>query len=208
MSDDVTQGSDTGRTASEPLNRLLAFSDAVVAIAITLIVLPLVDAAMEAENAAGFFADNVATIASAALSFVVVSLFWRAHHLLFADATGYTPTVLRLELVWLATIAFLPVATALDLAGAASDSLGIAVYVGSMTLASLILNVERVLLTRAGHISDGGAPAWQRWITPLLLAIALVLVLLVPAVGAFWLLVLLIEIPVRRIAVVRRQRSR
>ena len=67
------------------LERLTAFSDAVVAIAITLIVLPLVDRAMDAQRAADFFVENAIGLISALLSFVIVGLFWRAHHHLMAE---------------------------------------------------------------------------------------------------------------------------
>lgn len=59
------------------LERLVAFSDAVVAIAITLIVLPLVDHAIDAENATEFFAGNVVGLITALLSFVIVGVFWQ-----------------------------------------------------------------------------------------------------------------------------------
>lgn len=190
--DDGARGAVQGEKA---LDRLVAFSDAVVAIAITLVVLPLVDQAMDAESAEAFFADNVTGMISAALSFVVIAVFWRANHVMFVHAHGYNRLVSRLQTLWLATIVFLPVATALDLAGPAADRVGLGAYVGTMTLSGAILRVQAIALQRAGLSDRAPVPALTRWIGTILMALALVLVLLFPQPGALWLLVLLLEIP-------------
>lgn len=190
--DDGAHGAAQGEKA---LDRLVAFSDAVVAIAITLVVLPLVDKAMDAESASAFFADNVTGMISAALSFVVIAAFWRANHVMFVHARGYTRLVGRLQTLWLATIVFLPVATALDLAGPGTDRVGLGAYVGTMLVGGVILRVQAVALQRVGLSDRAPAPPLTHWIGAILMAVALVLVLLFPQYGALWLLVLLLEIP-------------
>ena len=190
--DDGAHGAAQGEKA---LDRLVAFSDAVVAIAITLVVLPLVDKAMDAESASAFFADNVTGMISAALSFVVIAAFWRANHVMFVHARGYTRLVGRLQTLWLATIVFLPVATALDLAGPGTDRVGLGAYVGTMLVGGVILRVQAVALQRARLSDRAPAPPLRHWIGAILMAVALVLVLLFPQYGALWLLVLLLEIP-------------
>ncbi len=181
------------------LERLTAFSDAVVAIAITLIVLPLVDRAMDAQRAADFFVENAIGLISALLSFVIVGLFWRAHHHLMAEASGYTTGVLRVEFVWLAAMVFLPVATALDFAGQGTDVVALASYFGTLLLASVALRVQRVLLERAGLVEVHAVSVVDRWLGSILLALAFALVLLVPSAGPLWLLLLLVEPAARRI---------
>jgi hypothetical protein len=83
------------------LERLVFFSDAVAAIAITLIILPLVDSARNLGSAsvASFLADNLDDLAAAALSFVVIAAFWRGHHALFDRVTGYTTAIALLQTV-------------------------------------------------------------------------------------------------------------
>ena len=73
------EGRPTGRrrpgpTTERGLDRVVNFSDAVVAIAITLIILPLVDLAQEHDDGSvvAFFGHNWTGLAAAALSFVVV----------------------------------------------------------------------------------------------------------------------------------------
>ncbi|EIC07312.1 protein of unknown function DUF1211 [Microbacterium laevaniformans OR221] len=193
--DQIDDGAHGAAQGEKALDRLVAFSDAVVAIAITLVVLPLVDKAMDAESASAFFADNVTGMISAALSFVVIAAFWRANHVMFVHARGYNRLVGRLQTLWLATIVFLPVATALDLAGPGTDRVGLGAYIGTMLLGGVILRVQAIALQRAGLSDRAPAPLLTHWIGTILMALALVLVLLLPQYGALWLLVLLLEIP-------------
>ncbi len=66
---------------------MIAFTDAAVAIALTLLVLPLVDIVPEAahsgEPAVAVVTDNLAPIGSFLLSFAVIARFWSVHHRLF-----------------------------------------------------------------------------------------------------------------------------
>ncbi|MFZ2429079.1 MAG: TMEM175 family protein [Propioniciclava sp.] len=181
------------------LERLTAFSDAVVAIAITLIVLPLVDRAMDAASAGAFFAENTIALVSALLSFLIVGGFWRGHHRLMSQASGYTPAVMGVEFLWLAAVVFLPVATALDFAGHGADLIALSSYFGTLLVASVTPRVQRVLLERAGLIMSPRVSVLDRWLGSLLLAVAFALVLAVPSVGPWWLLLLLIEPLARRL---------
>lgn len=190
---EIDDGARNGAQGEKALDRLIAFSDAVVAIAITLVVLPLVDRAMEAKNAESFFADNVTGIISAALSFVVIAAFWRSNHHMFVHARGYTRLVGRLQMLWLATIVFLPVATALDLAGPSTDRVGLGAYVGTMLISGTLLRLEGIAVERAELSDKPTRSAMSRWIGTILMTLALVLVLVFPQGGATWLLVLLIE---------------
>lgn len=193
----------TRRGEERHVDRVVAFGDAVVAIAITLVVLPIVDAATDAPSAADYFSSNGLSLASAGLSFVVIAVFWRAHHWLFTDATGYSSAILHLEALWLASIVFLPVATVLDFTGDGGDPLALGVYIGTMLVGSVTLRVERLLLERGGYIRDGAhIPAPELWAGAGLLAAALVLAVAFPRIGAYWLLLLFLEEPL--LAAVRR----
>jgi uncharacterized membrane protein len=189
------------RAEARGLDRVLAFGDAVVAIALTLVALPLVDRALEAASTQDFFATNRHMLAPAAISFLVIAAFWRVHHRLFLPATGYSSAVLQLETLWLATIVALPVATVLDLGSGGDDRLSLAVYIGTMLVSSLALRAESTVLRRQGFLDDAPLePALGRWLTIGLLASALVLAMLVPGGGAAWLLLLLLEGPIRAAA--------
>ena len=95
------------------LDRLVNFSDATVAIAITLLLLPLVDVADEIqhESLGDLLADHVGTVVAFFVSFIVISRLWLSHHRLFEATRSYSTLVLRVNFVWLASIAFLPFAS-------------------------------------------------------------------------------------------------
>ena len=88
--------------------RLLFFSDAVFAIAITLLVLEIrvppgtrtFSLGAEAPQILGF-----------GISFFVIGRFWIAHHILFDSVHGYDRRMMSANLVFLAAVVFLPFPT-------------------------------------------------------------------------------------------------
>ncbi|MFK4299361.1 putative membrane protein [Arthrobacter sp. GAS37] len=97
------------------LDRLVFFTDAVTAIAITLLVLPLVDsvtqAARDGLSAEQFIGNNFAAISGFALSFVVIARLWLAHHSTFEHVRSYSSPLLLLNLFWAFTVVVLPLPT-------------------------------------------------------------------------------------------------
>jgi uncharacterized membrane protein len=97
------------------LERLVFFSDAVFAIAITLLVLEIKVPHLEHKEEAfgpalaGLFPQFFAF----ALSFLVIGRFWMSHHQLFDSVQSYSPKLLWPNLFYLMAIAFMPFATAL-----------------------------------------------------------------------------------------------
>jgi uncharacterized membrane protein len=173
-------------------DRLLFFSDAVVAIAITLVVLPVVDSARELgdRTVAQFLSDNGWELAAAALTFVVVGVFWRTHHGVFADATGATGRAVSYNLLWLACVAFLPVPTVLVVDAQGDDRGAHALYIGTMLVAVVALVLEESELVRHGLMPAADAPPVARWLTPVAVALALVLSLVLPSWSMWPILVL------------------
>jgi uncharacterized membrane protein len=91
--------------------RLAFFSDAVVAIAITLLALnlPLPSGASNADlihSARGYLNDYLAFV----ISFVVIAAHWRGHHRVFRYVRGVGPIVIW-NLLWLFFIVLTPFAT-------------------------------------------------------------------------------------------------
>lgn len=91
--------------------RLQAFSDGVIAIAITLLVLELRVPGGE-PHLRSLLIDLWPKYAAYALSFVVIGIIWVNHHSLFARITRITRVLLFLNLALLMGIAFLPFPTA------------------------------------------------------------------------------------------------
>ena len=183
--------------SSRGLDRLLAFSDATVAIAITLLILPLVEIAQEVQDrpVGDFLGDHAFALFSFGLSFLVISVFWRVHHTMYEDVERAGPALVRANLVWLASIVFLPFPT--ELLDADRDPrLTHGIYVGTLVVASAAQAVQKSLILR-----DGGTPSPVRGdlVSLALMTIAFVLVVAVPATGLWGLLVLLLSTPVEKV---------
>ena len=104
------------RQSAEGLSRLIAFADAVVAIALTLLVLPLVDIAndlREDSSVADVVSDNSIELVSFIISFGVIWILWRQHQQTMEYFRAYDRTLINLHFIWLLTIVALPFATAL-----------------------------------------------------------------------------------------------
>ena len=203
----------TPRRTERGLDRLVNFSDATVAIAITLLILPLVEVASEYDGDLGrLVGDNVGTFLAFAITFLVIGRFWVLHHGLFEQVREYTGGLIEANLVWLASIVFLPfAANVLSHAdgGPAAHGPVYALYIGTMIVTSGSTLWMRALLSRdPALVAEGGdvqvLPAAVAVIT---LAVALVLAVLVPQVGMLWLLLLVLAAPAARILRRRAGRS-
>ena len=98
------------------LERLVFFSDAVMAIAITLLALEIRLPALpeQVSNAALWQALGSlgASYLSYGISFAVIGLYWLAHHRTFREIVRYDSRLLLLNLILLLFIAFVPFPTA------------------------------------------------------------------------------------------------
>lgn len=91
------------------LDRLVNFSDAVVAIAITLLVLPLVDLAADADvDAIELVSQNYLAFLAFLVTFIVTTIFWITHHQIFELIAAYDSRLLWLNSAWLLGIALFP----------------------------------------------------------------------------------------------------
>jgi uncharacterized membrane protein len=179
------------------LDRLITFVDAVVAIAITLLVLPLVEVVATAapdRDLAAVLAEDAAQFGAFLLSFVVIARLWRAHHRLVEEVGAYDSAFVLVNLGWVLTIVVLPFATQV-VALYGSDRLAIAAYIGTMTASSACLSVLSVLVwrrpplrrRRTGTQPD---PPWASLVTTGVLLVAFLVGVLIPAIN-YWVLLLL-----------------
>ena len=124
--------------------RLKAFADAVVAIAMTLLILPLMESvsevAREGGNAAEWVTENGDQLFSFALSFVLIGAFWLSHHRLFDRVHLVTGRLLVLTIAWMFTIVWLPVATAI-VGLMDNDPVQKTLYIGSLFATSVMMTV-------------------------------------------------------------------
>lgn len=98
------------RTSS--LDRAIFFSDGVHAIAITLLVLQITVPAVSDDRLGAALANHGSEYFAYGLSFAVIGFYWLLHHRVFDVVVRQDRVMLRLNLVVLACIAFLPFPTA------------------------------------------------------------------------------------------------
>ncbi len=180
-------------------DRMVAFTDAAVAIALTLLVLPLVDivpeAARSGEPAIEVITNNLAPIGSFLLSFVVIARFWSAHHRLFGYDHRLTRTLVQLNLLWVLTIAVLPFPTEM-VATFPVRVFVVPFYLGVLLVCSASLSAMTILMRRTA-VQDGNDDGLPEGFvigslaSTTTIVVALVVVLVFPSVGpyAFFILV-------------------
>ncbi len=89
-------------------NRLEAFSDGVLAIIITIMVLEL---SRPAGDGLSDLLELAPTICSYVLSFAFVAIYWVNHHLILHDAETVNIGILWCNMVWLLVMSFIPFCT-------------------------------------------------------------------------------------------------
>ena len=187
------------------LDRLLTFIDAIVAIAITLLVLPLVDLLGEEphDDLGALIGDHLADFGSFALSFVVIARLWLVHHRLGEWVGGYDRAFLWVNLGWAFTIVVLPFSSGV-VAAYGTQRLSVALYIGTITASSAATAVLTAMLRSRESLRDDEVAAedvalGHAVVSTGLVALALVVGVAVPAVNFYALLLLLLSAPVERI---------
>lgn len=191
--------------------RLVNFSDAVVAIAITLLILPLVDGASSigTTGIGHFLNENKTKLLAFLLSFVVIGRFWWSQHQVFERVKSYNSLLVWGLFVWLLSIVFLPFPT--ELLSAAEDGNRAAtygIYIGTLLLASIAVLVQQVAVVHWPELQNddhrGGSTLDGAVALTVLMSAALVVAVFVPSIGLWSLLLLLLSTPIERVMAHRR----
>jgi uncharacterized membrane protein len=143
--------------------RLAAFSDGVIAIAITLLVLNIDVPQVPADELPGALADQWRTYLAFALSFALIGRFWIVHHRTFSVIERFGGTLMALNLVFLALIVAMPFST--DLVADYGDDSSPAVVIYGLTV-GLAAVVNLLMLRRAareGHLRAGSDALVAEW---------------------------------------------
>ena len=138
-----------------PTSRLEAFSDGVIAIAITLLVLEIHVPETGGPDSLGHqLADQWPSYAAYLVSFVTIGIIWVNHHAMVSRITKTNHTVLMLNLLLLMSIAILLFTTDLVaeyLRESDGQHLAAAIYSGSLLLMGLAFYaMQRYTLDREG----------------------------------------------------------
>lgn len=137
--------------------RLVFFSDAVIAISLTLLILPLMEAVQSAweanQSVNELLAENNDKFYSFILSFYIISLYWRAHERLFHYVRKYSEAIRRLNAFYLLLIVLVPVNTAsINQLETEGSVLPHVLYVGNLLLITITLLVMNLFVRKDPHM--------------------------------------------------------
>ena len=138
------------------VDRVISFSDGVMAIAITLLILPLTEIQRgEGASLIDVVADNFAALLAFALSFAVIANYWSIHTAIFRPVRRHDARLIGLNMLWLAAIVFLPFPTALIADGL--DGGFATFYIGSLLIISVLNLIIANYLDHHPELTDGQA---------------------------------------------------
>ena len=182
------------------MDRLIFFSDAVFAIAITLLALDLnVPPNLEGiddERLLRMLLALTDDIAAFVTSFCVIALFWIGHHAKFRSIARYDNTLLWLNMLLLMTIAFIPFPTRVM-----SDyytSTSTIFYAAAIAIPGILTAVIDFYVVHKNRLADPGSMlhlySQHRWLmlsTPIIFLISIPVAYFSPGWGRLvWLLLI------------------
>lgn len=193
-------------------DRLVNFSDAVVAIAITLLILPLVDTATELDGLtlSELVEKDGQKLLVFVISFAVIGRFWLAHHRIYERIVSYNTALIWVNMFWLLTIVFLPFPTELIATTGSTSPATTVLYIGTMLATSMASAAQQVVVVRSPELQ---APEVRGTLTVLpslvsasMMLVVLLVALALPDLGLLPLLLLVLGGPLQ--AVLMRMQKR
>lgn len=182
-------------------DRLVLFTDAVVAIAITLLVLPLVELVAEhKEHASEVITENWPRLWSFVLGFAVISRLWLTHHRMFEHVKAYNRPLMTANSLWLLTVVFMPFPTGM-IGTYGTDHFTTMFYVATVLASSVCQTVLILIIFRTPALQSDENPLRATNMANAvsatgLLVVALLLTAFVPSLNYLPLLLLLLSRPV------------
>ncbi len=165
--------------------RLLALSDGVVAIALTLLVLQLKVPAVTPENKTSSvalyhdLARGSPQLVSYVVSFYVIGVFWLVHHRVFRLFRGHREVIAWWNFGFLFTITLFPFSAAL-MGEFPDNSLAVVEFALNLLLANLVTTVVILVARRRDLFVDAATPTLVRGMVTRGMAAAAVIVASIP----------------------------
>ena len=175
----------------EGTDRMQFFSDAVFAIALTLLV---IDIKVPSEVEGGSFevlAQAVPSIYAYILSFYVIAVNWMAHHRKFGRVQRLDGRLISLNFLLLFVVAFVPFPTSM-IAEYPGEVTSVVLYAGVVAALSLLQLATWAYAVRAGHVDpavDGQVNAYLvrvMLVVPTVFAISILIAILWDPFAAMW----------------------
>lgn len=205
--------------------RTIAFSDGVVAIAITLLILPLTTIELpqsaDSTNPLGYvWQENGSLILSFLITWIVIMKFWMEHNRIFRDFENLNQAVVRWNIVWLFAVIVLPFPMNLLNQVENTDAIlnadrqVVAFYIGTMAIISFAMSMvfrqtskHPELMTEAARSRKRAKSPVVGWMFSIYLVCLTLFALVAPNI-ALWGLIGLYVIPIIANALDERVRDR
>ena len=171
--------------------RPLFFTDAVVAIALTLLVLPLLEGVPKDIpgdlRASQWLGEHWAQIISFVASFAVLASFWVTHNRVMTYVARFPGPLMVLNLLWMALVVFLQIPSAL-MYETVTDRGILGLYIGTMTATSFVMSLMAALIWRHPEWQVvPGSFGWERasvsWVVSGLYVCAMAIAMIIPSLG-------------------------
>jgi uncharacterized membrane protein len=187
------------------LGRIAGFTDGVMAVAITLLVLNIEVPDVPADELGDQLVDLIPSVLAYLLSFALVGRFWIIHHHLFETLHRFDGPLMALNLLFLSAIAIVPFST--NLYDKYNDEpLAVAAFGFVMSLAALTHWCMTAYTLRKGLVHDHHRKDTEPFGSPVALGFTLIFLISVPvafvsviAAQALWLSTIVLRYPLRRL---------
>jgi uncharacterized membrane protein len=190
-------------------DRVVFFSDAVFAIAITLLVVDLpMTAARSVPESGAVLRAAVPNIVSFIVSFAVIGLFWLDHHGIIRFIIAFDRPLILLNLLFLGTIAFLPYPTQVLGRASGNERPAVIFYAACCAAAGLTEAIAWVYATRPGSLLARPVTARMRAIyllqigrVPVIFLLSIPLAVVSPTLATYsWGLIVVVGLVLDRFA--------
>jgi uncharacterized membrane protein len=187
------------------IGRIAAFTDGVMAVAITLLVLNVeVPRLKPGQSLGDALVDLLPSLGAYALAFALVGRFWVIHHNLFEKLRGFDRTLMGLNLLFLSLVVLMPFSAQLyDVY--TSRPLAAAVLGGTLGLLALVNGAMTAHVLRRGLVHDNRREETEPAVT-VGVGLTTVFLLSVPAAflsvhiaEALWISTVVLRYPLRRL---------
>lgn len=178
------------------IDRLVNFSDAVIAIAITLLVLPLVQSVSDlaTKSPQEIIQDNALNLIVFVVSFLVISKFWLVHQGIFNPLKSFNGKIFQINTIWLMSIVIIPFTNELISAHKGADVFANAVYIGMLFLTTFVGLYMEYEVAKHPELwkEDGVAPSLADGLAAtILMGLALIIAIVFPDIGLYSLIILI-----------------
>ena len=190
-------------------SRIVAFSDGVFAIAITLLVLNLhIPKELHGESVGAALWHERESLLAYGISFAVIGRYWLIHHRLFGEVTGFDSRLLGLNLFYLAWVVLVPFSSEV-IGDHGSETGGIVIYAVNLAVVAVLgwvmaADAHRAGLTRL-RSEDEREYRYRAFFVALVFTASIPVSFVAPSVAPFLWLALFLD-PVERFGVGRAER--